>query len=156
MGSIRRQSGLEVVGSFTYLHEADVAKALLDSEGIRAWIFDELQVQMRWHLSAALGGVKVAVSPSDAERARELLATDHSDALAEIAEQALPAHPAEACPHCGEPASGEARRQRLPGPLQWLVSLAFLPTGVLFPRRRFVTRRECAACGNHWSRRESG
>ena len=32
----RHQSGLEVVGSFLYLHEADVAKALLESEGVAA------------------------------------------------------------------------------------------------------------------------
>ena len=56
-----RQSGLEIVGNFWYIHEAELAKALLQSEGIPAWVLDEHQIRMRWHLAAALGGVKVAV-----------------------------------------------------------------------------------------------
>ena len=150
-----RQSGLTIVGRFNYLHEADLAKALLASEGIASWLLDEHQIRQRWHLGAALGGVKLAVAPEHAWRARQILDEDHSEHLAAIPEQELPPHPEELCPRCGAEARIESSGQRLPGPFQWLVSLAFLVLGVLVPRRRFDTVRCCEGCGHRWSRAET-
>jgi hypothetical protein len=65
----KRQSGLEIVGNFYRASEALLAQSFLESEGIQAWVFDETQIRMQWHLAAALGGVKVAVRPGDAVRA---------------------------------------------------------------------------------------
>jgi len=48
-----------------YPHEADVAKVLLESREVPAWVLDDLQVRTRWYLSNALGGVEVAVHPDD-------------------------------------------------------------------------------------------
>jgi hypothetical protein len=146
-----QQTGLAVVGSFFYLHEADLAKALLESYGIEAWILDEHQIRQRWHLAGPLGGVKLAVDPQQATRAREILAQDHSDALREIPEQNLPAHPAECCPGCGAAAATETIRQRAPNLLQWLQSILFLGFGFLVPRRRVVVERACGSCGHRWS-----
>lgn len=145
-----RQSGLAVVLSCYYLHEADVARALLESEGIEAWILDEHQIRQRWHLAGALGGVKLAVAPQDAARARQLLAEDRSSALGEIEEQVLPPHEDELCPRCGA-ASATHERQRLPGPVQWATSLFFLLLGLLVPRRRVEVRSRCGSCGFHGS-----
>jgi hypothetical protein len=148
------QSGLAVVGRYSYLHEADLAKAFLESEGIRAWILDEHQIRHRWHLGAALGGVKLAVAPELRERARGLLSEDHSEDLADIPEQRLSPHIDEICQRCGATAEVEQTSQRLPGPIQWLVSLFFLLLGLLVPRRRFAVTRQCASCGNQWSQVE--
>jgi len=147
----QHQSGLSVVRSFLYLHEADIAKALLDSYGIEAFILDEHQIRQRWHLGVALGGVKLAVAPECAYRARQVLEDDHSEALEDIEEQALPAHEDELCPRCGGAQTRSREARTFPGPLQWLESLAFLFIGVLAPRRRVRVSRQCVACTHTWS-----
>ena len=147
----RRQSGLAVVGSFVFLHEADVARALLESYGIECWLLDEIQVQQRWYLANALGGVKLAVAPAHAYRARELLGEDHSAALDEIPESELPAHPSEQCPQCGGGDTRVSERLRLPGPFGWLVSLGFLIVGFLVPRRRIEQSYSCSSCSHAWT-----
>ena len=58
-----RQSGLAFVGSYMYPHEADVAKVLLESREVPAWVLDDLLLRTRCYLSNALGGVEVAVHP---------------------------------------------------------------------------------------------
>jgi len=152
---MERQSGLSIVGRFAYLHEADLAKALLESEQIRSWLLDENQIRHRWHLGAALGGVKLAVAPNDAERAADLLSQDFSEAIAAIPEQGLAGHPDEVCPRCGSSRVSESSQQRWPGPLQWIASLLFLFLGALVPRRSFEVKRQCADCGCRWSQRET-
>lgn len=151
---MQTQSGLAIVGRYSYLHEADMAKALLDSEDIESWLLDEHQIRHRWHLGAALGGVKLAVTPELAERAAELLAQDFSGSLDSIAEQDLPGHADEICSSCGATARSESVEQRLPGPLQWLVSLSFFLLGTLVPRRRFQVTRHCEDCSHEWSKVE--
>lgn len=146
-----RQSGLEVVATFWYLHQADIAKALLESYALEPLLLDEHQIRMRWHLAAALGGVKLAVPPAQAGRARELLAQDYSASLADIDEQALPAHPEELCPICGSDRTQEHMERRLPGPFQWLSALAFLALGLLVPRHRIWIERACSSCGHSWT-----
>ena len=150
-----RQSGLVIVGRFYYLHEADIARALLESFGIEAWLLDEHQIRQRWFLGGALGGIKLAVAPENGYRARCVLEEDRSGVLDSIDEQALPAHPDECCPRCDSPAASESTTQQLPGPFQWLVSIFFLAIGLLVPRRRFVVTRACGACGYEWSTTES-
>lgn len=150
-----RQSGLAVVGSFVFLHEADVARSLLEAHGIECWLLDELQVQQRWHMAGALGGVKLAVAPENAYRARQILGEDHSEALADIPESRLPADPSERCPRCGSGDTRASSRLRSPGPLGWLTSLAFLLMGFLVPRRRIEKAYRCVACDHAWSVFES-
>ena len=146
-----RQSGLEVVGAYWYPYQADLARDLLEARGVRAWILDEHQVRMRWHFAVALGGVKVVVSPDDAERAREILAEDDSDSLEGIAEQDLPPAKCETCPVCGGAASSGNVQMVSATPFQWLQAVAFLLTfGVLVPRRRFRVERTCSECGREW------
>ncbi len=151
----QRQSGLSVLGSYLYLHEADIAKALLDSYGIESFILDEHQIRQRWHLGVALGGVKLAVAPEHAYRARQVLEEDRSDVLEDIEEQQLPAHEDELCPRCGSAKTRAREARTFPGIFQWAASLFFLFLGVLAPRRRIRVSRECAACDYAWSMDET-
>ena len=59
--------------TFTYPHEAHLAKAKLESEGIDVQIKDELTVQVDNFYSNAIGGVKLLVHKTDFERANQIL-----------------------------------------------------------------------------------
>jgi hypothetical protein len=55
----------ETLITFTYPHEAHMAKLLLESEGIQTMIQDEKTIQVKNFLSNALGGVKLSVQNED-------------------------------------------------------------------------------------------
>ncbi|MBE8190330.1 MAG: DUF2007 domain-containing protein [Candidatus Thioglobus sp.] len=74
---------LVTVASFSFAHEAYIALAKLDSEGIPVVLADEHTINMQWLYSNALGGVKVQVPPSCVQQALEILAEDNSDLLPE-------------------------------------------------------------------------
>lgn len=59
--------------SFTYPHEAHMAKAKLESEGIETMIQDELTAQVNNFYSNAIGGVKLLVKENVAELAIRIL-----------------------------------------------------------------------------------
>ncbi|HEX4386059.1 MAG TPA: DUF2007 domain-containing protein [Myxococcales bacterium] len=65
--------GLVLVGSFTGIGEAEVARGMLESEGIHAELENRHLVSMVWHYSQAVGGIRLMVPLGDAERARALL-----------------------------------------------------------------------------------
>ena len=146
-----RQSGLEIVGHFYRASEALLARSFLESEGIEACVIDETQIRMQWHLAAALGGVKVAVSPGDAARARELLAQDRSEALQELAEQQLSPASEECCPRCGAAVVAESVERKRPKLHQLFVSLFLAVWGYLLPIPRAAIHRKCRACSHAWS-----
>ncbi len=50
-----------------------MAQSLLEADGIVTFLKDELMVQVYSFYSTALGGVKLMVHESDAQRAHELL-----------------------------------------------------------------------------------
>jgi hypothetical protein len=148
----RTQSGLEVVGHFSYPHEADLARTRLESVGIDAWVLDDHQVRMQWHMGAALGGVKLAVDPDDAPRARVVLAEDRSHLLDDIPEQALPAHADERCPRCASPSGTAVRTHVQASPLRWLQSILFFGFfDILVARRRTRSDWQCGSCDHRWS-----
>ena len=150
--TLEPRSGLAVVGSYTYPYEADLAKALLDSHGIEAFVLDEFQIRMRWHLSQALGGVKVAVRPDDEARAHELLSTDYSAEVESIPEAALPGSPDELCRYCGSQnvtfsreLSRVSTRTLVGGFLTWFF-------GPIFPFRMMREDWRCLDCRKNWMR----
>ena len=55
--------------------EAELAKSHLESEGIAAFLGNELASGMMPFLSGGLGGVSLQVAAHDVERAREILGT---------------------------------------------------------------------------------
>ena len=65
--------GPVVVASFVGLGEAEVARGMLESEGIPVWMANQHLISMVWHYSQATGGVQLMVPAEEAARARELL-----------------------------------------------------------------------------------
>jgi hypothetical protein len=57
----------EILITFTYPHEAHMAKGFLESEGIKTMILDEMTVQVQNFYSNAIGGVKILVQKEDYE-----------------------------------------------------------------------------------------
>jgi hypothetical protein len=59
----------------TYMNamQAHLVKNQLQAMGIRCVLADEFAVSMTWHLSNAIGGIKVQVAEEDLERAEEVL-----------------------------------------------------------------------------------
>ncbi|MDR2875814.1 MAG: DUF2007 domain-containing protein [Methylobacillus sp.] len=76
-------SSFITIASFSFPHEAHIAQASLEAEGIPAFIADEHTINMQWLFSNALGGVRVRVPREFAEKAREILAQDYSQLLDE-------------------------------------------------------------------------
>jgi len=64
-----------VVSAFTSVHEAHLARSVLQAAGIEATVADEHLVSMYWLYSNAIGGVKVLVPEAQAQDAREVLAS---------------------------------------------------------------------------------
>ncbi|HKE10140.1 MAG TPA: hypothetical protein VKE73_01080 [Myxococcota bacterium] len=81
-----REDDLKIVASYYFPYEADLARSLLEANEIPAWVLDVLQVQQRWYLAQALGGVKVAVLPADEARARGTHLSTHRDSVRSYAE----------------------------------------------------------------------
>lgn len=70
-----------VVRNCGWLYEADVIVAVLDAEGIDAFIPDSHMASIRPELSGFLGGIRVLVRASELELAREALAEEEEAAL---------------------------------------------------------------------------
>lgn len=65
---------LSKVEAFEFVWEADIIKALLESENIPAYVIDGGHIQLNWALSNAMGGVRVMVESQHLERAKEIVA----------------------------------------------------------------------------------
>ncbi len=72
---------LELVGQYHSLVEFDRARAVLDGAGFETFSENESTLQMRPALGTALGGARLLVPKSEADRARALLGTSQRDAL---------------------------------------------------------------------------
>lgn len=66
-------TGLVQIASYLYPYEAHLAKGLLESQGIKCLVFDEEIVHANPFISTAVGGVKLLVHHSEAERALAIL-----------------------------------------------------------------------------------
>jgi Putative prokaryotic signal transducing protein len=73
---------LVVIRTFWNLLEAELAKGLLDSAGVEAFLFDDNMVRLDWFNANALGGVKLRVDASNVEAANRILNESVSDAAA--------------------------------------------------------------------------
>jgi hypothetical protein len=64
---------LITVGVYETPLQAAIARNFLEAEGVPAYLADDATVGMAWHLTGAVGGVKLRVARDDAERAWRLL-----------------------------------------------------------------------------------
>jgi hypothetical protein len=61
------------VASFTYSHEAHMAKTVLSFNGLEVKLVDEMTVQINQHIGNAIGGIKLQVADVDVELANRIL-----------------------------------------------------------------------------------
>jgi len=64
---------LVTVATFDSLPQAELARGLLDAEGIRSFVIDAETVNMAWYISGAVGGIKLQVAKSDFLAAERIL-----------------------------------------------------------------------------------
>lgn len=63
---------MRTVATFTTPEDAHLFRTYLESNGIEGFLLDEHFVQLFWHYSNAVGGVRLAVNDGDAESAAEI------------------------------------------------------------------------------------
>src|SRR6478735_3430746 len=63
---------MTTIATFTVPEDAHLFRTFLESRGIEGFVLDEHFVQLFWHYSNAVGGVRVAVNEEDEEDARNL------------------------------------------------------------------------------------
>ena len=124
------------VATFSFPHEAHIAKLKLDAKGIPAFVADEHTINMQWLYSSAIGGVKLQVPAPFAEQATQALAEDFSDLF-----ESDDADDREAprCPTCGSQALTPHIRGKKPA------FVVFLLLG--FPLFFYHRGVRCDACG---------
>ena len=62
-----------VIATFNHSLEANLAQEVLQEQGIESWLEDEATVSFAWHLTIAVGWIKLKVREQDAKLAREIL-----------------------------------------------------------------------------------
>jgi hypothetical protein len=72
--------GPVTVGRYEWEMLARLAASRLAAAGIRSWIPESSMGSICWHYTKALGGIRLQVSPEDAEDARAILDERPSDA----------------------------------------------------------------------------
>lgn len=136
---------IEII-AFTYPHEANLAKGLLEASGIEVIIKDELTVQVNNFYSNAIEGVKLFVEKSKTEEAMSVLVeggyvdleNTRRDKEIEIFDTQYKSH----CPYCN---SANVTKKSLPG---YTFALSILLLG--FPL--FILKRVyyCYDCLKEW------
>lgn len=87
-----------IVGRYRDLSPATVAKSILESAGIDAFLADDNVIRLDWAISNALGGIKLLVRDEDAAAARELLEV-HIPEKFEV--EGVGEYEQPKCPNCG-------------------------------------------------------
>lgn len=115
--------------------EANLARSLLEAEGIPCFIRDEHTIGINWLYSNVLGGVRLCVSEEDLVRAKEILAASLPE------EEAAPLR----CPECGSERVEDRQAQR-----GWsFLSAAIVGLPLPFAKKRF----HCEQCGHSFRMR---
>lgn len=130
---------LVVVRAYTHVHEAHLARSVLEATGIQAFIANEHLVSMAWTYSNAIGGVQVVVPEEQAEEAARILQSVAGPLDGPLAPGPPPDDASDTCRTCG--ASAFASRPR---GLRFAI-LSWLMVGI--PISSATRRRYCAACG---------
>lgn len=134
------------VTSFTYPHEAHLAKSLLEASDIDVIIKDEYTVQVNNFLSNAIGGVKIFVEESNAQEAFLLLKnagyieTDCSEK--KIVIDTFSSESKTICPYCK---SENVVKKQMPGYF-YILSILLLGFPLPFLRKIYY----CYDCAKEW------
>ena len=127
--------GPKVVAAFTKAHEAYFARIQLEIEGIDSFVFDEYLIGIHPLYSAAVGGVKLAVCESDAEKARVVL-MKHQEEQRAYLETIM-----HMCPKC------HSTNLRRISAFHLLITLVFVFTfGIMW--LVLYRKRKCKECGH--------
>ena len=128
---------LVVVQSYSFPHEASIARASLENAGIFAEVADEHTINANWLLSNAIGGVKVLVHRDQVDQAQKILAEDRSEEL-----ENQFGGTKETCPSCNRQSVEPHTKGKLPAYLVWLL----LGFPILFVRHGW----RCNDCDEFW------
>jgi hypothetical protein len=128
---------------FRDLPEALLAKGSLESAGIQAYLVDDNMIRMDWFISNLLGGIKLKVSPEDAEAATEILNQPIPEMLdiEDIGEFEQPR-----CPHCQ---SLDISFEELNKQVAYMTAYAGAP--IPLSKQGWI----CHVCGNTWENRRT-
>lgn len=66
---------MTTIATFTTPEDAHLFRAYLESQGIEGFLYDEYFVQLFWHYSNTIGGVRVVVKDVDTEEAIKIYTT---------------------------------------------------------------------------------
>jgi hypothetical protein len=80
---------MTTIATFTVPEEAHLFRTFLESRRIEGFVLDENVVQLFWHYSNAIGGVRVAVADSEVEDAF----TAYQEYMAALREGPYPGEP---------------------------------------------------------------
>jgi hypothetical protein len=131
---------LVTVRRYRDMAEAYVARSLLESAGIPAWIADENLVRMDWFYSNLIGGMRLQVDEREEAAAREILEEGDPESIM-YGEDEVFVQPS--CPKCGSGeitlGSGTERGRSL---------VALYVFSIPVPPRE--ASWHCDACGAQW------
>lgn len=132
--------------SFTYPHEAHLAKAFLEASGIDVIIKDEFTVQVNNFYSNAIGGVKLFVEKNQVDEANLLLIDggyiEKGNTEEEQKIEVFSSEYQKICPYCN---SANVTKKSMPG---YILVLSMLLLGFPLP---FLKRRYyCYDCSKEW------
>ena len=130
-------SELKSIASFSFPHEAHLAKSKLEASGIRAFIRDEHTITMNWFYSNALGGVRLQVLESQMEEAIEVLKEDFSKDI-----EAVFGKTSRQCPECGS----EEYISYTKGKKSAFMTILLLGFPLIFCQHEF----KCNDCDRFW------
>jgi hypothetical protein len=123
--------------------EAQIVRARLESEGIPAFVADELLVTANWPISTALGGVRVQVPSEYLDEAKAIIAAYFAGELSADVDAETGSEPPK-CPAC----QSKSLSSSVPIGQKALAIGMFAMAGATFPTRRSAFR--CNECGNRW------
>ncbi len=133
---------LVTIRQFRDLPEALLAKGMLDSAGIEAFLGDDNMIRLDWFISNLLGGIKLRVKAEDEEAATAVLEQPIPDEFeVEGVGEYLQPH----CPKC---LSLDVTFEALNKPISYATAWVGVP--VPFPRNSW----KCESCGHRWHEAE--
>jgi hypothetical protein len=142
----------ETILTFNLPQDAYLARAFLESRGIKSLITDELTTQINHLYSNSIGGVKIKVAANDIEEAIHIL--KEGGYLQEDAADLTKIEDLESnrfidktvCPYCKSKNIGYKKDQ------DYITAIIYFLSGVLFPI--FRKSQVCFECKKQWKYRK--